>query len=95
MKLEFAVKLEFQKLEFFEKIYFENFLWYSSTVKNFQNFSMVLEYHGKLDFTKFEYLKSGRSLHFSETMVDCNIVCKKMLFSYFCHYFELFDGWMV
>jgi len=56
---------------------------------------MVLEYHGKLDFTKFDYLKSGRSLHFFETVVDCNIVCKKMLFSYFCRYFELFDGWIV
>ena len=88
------------KLEFFEKIYFENFLWYSSlwnssTVKNFQNFSMVLEYYGKLDFIKLKYQKSSRSLHISEIVVDCNIVCKKMLFSYFCRYFELFDGWMV
>ena len=88
------------KLEFFEKIYFENFLWYSSlwnssTVKNFRNFSMVLEYYGKLDFTKLKYPKSSISLHIFEIVVDCNIVCKKMLFSYFCRYFELFDGWMV
>ena len=44
---------------------------------------MELEYHGKLDFTKFENLKSGTSLHISETMIDYNIVCKKMLFGYF------------
>ena len=44
---------------------------------------MEHEYHGKLDFTKFEYPKSGTSLHISETMIDYNIVCKKMLFGYF------------
>ena len=43
-----------------------------------------LEYHGKLDFAKLEYPKSGSSLHISETVVDCNIVCKKVLFGYFC-----------
>ena len=47
VKLEFVVKHEFQKLEFFEKY----------TPKNFENFSMILEFHkleyyGKLDFTK-------------------------------------------
>jgi len=42
-----------------------------------------LEYHEKLDFTKLEYQKSDRFLHISETVVDCNIVCKKMLFGYF------------
>ena len=62
------MKLKFQKLEFFEKIYSENF-W---------KFFMVL------DFTKLEYPKSGRFLHISETVVDCNIVCKKVLFGYFC-----------
>ena len=44
---------------------------------------MELEYHGKLDFTKFENPKSGTSLHISETMIDYNIICKKMLFGYF------------
>ena len=51
--------------------------------KKFQKISMELEYHGKLDFTKFENLKSGTSLHISETMIDYNIICKKMLFGYF------------
>ena len=74
MKLEFVVKLKFQKLEFFEKIYF----------KFFRNFFMELEYHGKLDFAKLEYPKSDRSLHIFETVVNCNIVFKKMLFGYFC-----------
>ena len=49
VKLEFAVKLEFPNLEFFEKIYSENF-W---------KFFIVLEYHGKLNFAKFEYPKTG------------------------------------
>ena len=31
----------------------------------------------KLDFAKLEYPKSGKSLHIFETMVDCNIICKK------------------
>ena len=29
---------------------------------------MKLKYHGKLDFTKLEYKKSGQSLHISETV---------------------------
>ena len=73
------MKLEFQKLKFFENIYFENFeifLWYSS--------SWELKYYEKLDFSKFEYSNSGRFLHIFETIVDYNIVCKKMLFGYFC-----------
>ena len=45
---------------------------------------MVLEYYGKLDFATPEYSKSGRSLHIFETVVDCNIVCKNVLFGYFC-----------
>ena len=31
---------------------------------------MELEYHGKLEFFKIEYPKSGRSLHISETVID-------------------------
>ena len=46
---------------------------------------MKIEYHEKLDFAKFEYLKSGKCLHISETVVDCNIICEKVLFGYFCH----------
>ena len=38
---------------------------------------MVLKYHGKLDFAKLEYPKSDRFLHIFETVVDCNIICKK------------------
>ena len=78
MKLEF-VKFKFaMKLKFLENIYFEKF-W---------NFFMVLEFHelesyGKLDFVKFEYSNSSRFLHIFETIVDCNIVCKNVLFRYF------------
>ena len=43
-----------------------------------------LEYHGKLDFFTLKYPKSGRSLHIFEIVVDYNIVCKNMLFDYFC-----------
>ena len=45
---------------------------------------MEFEYHEKLDFAKLEYPKSGKSLYIFEAVVDCNIVCKKMLFDYFC-----------
>ena len=44
---------------------------------------MELEDHGKFNFAKFEYPKSDRSLYISETVADCNIICKKMLFDYF------------
>ena len=46
---------------------------------------MELEDHGKFDFAKFEYPKSDKSLYISETIADCNIICKKMLFGYFHH----------
>ena len=54
------LKLEFQKLKLFEKINFkfvENFLWNSSSIKNFQNFFIEFKYHQKLDFLKVEYPK--------------------------------------
>ena len=44
--------------------YFSNFFFY------FLFFFMELEYHGKLEFPKLEYPKSGRFLHISETMVN-------------------------
>ena len=44
---------------------------------------MVLKYYGKLDFTKLEYSKSGKSLYISKTVVDCNIVYENLLFGYF------------
>ena len=44
---------------------------------------MKPEYHETLDFTKLKYPKSARSLYIFETVVDYNIVCKKMLFDYF------------
>ena len=76
VKFKFVMKLEFQKLEFFLKKYtlknFENFLWYLSSM-----------YHGKLDFVKLEYSNSGRFLHIFKTVVECNIVCKNVLFGYF------------
>ena len=78
LKLEFAVKLKFQKLEFFEKIYFK----FAGKFFMLLEF-MELEYHGKLNFAKLKDPKSDRFLHISEIMVDCNIVCKKVLFGYF------------
>ena len=58
------------------------------TQKNFENFSMVLEfheleYHRKLDFTRLEYPKSDKSIHISKIVVDCNMVSKNVLFDYF------------
>ena len=38
--------------------------WNSSTIKNFQIFPMELEFY------EFEYLKSGKSLHISKTIVN-------------------------
>jgi len=52
--------LKFHKLKFFEKLAF----------KFSRKFLMELEYHGKLEFPKLEYPKSGRSLHISETMIN-------------------------
>ena len=51
-------------------------------LKFFKIFSWY--YHGKLNFATLKYLKSGRSLYIFETMVDCNIICKNVLFGYFC-----------
>ena len=36
-----------------------------------------LKYHGKLDFAKLKYPKSGRNLYISEAIVNYNIVYKK------------------
>ena len=76
------LKLEFQKLEFFKKIYFKfvgNF--HDTQVQFF--YSTRVQYYGKLDFAKLEYSKICKSLHISETVVDCNIVYKNVLFGYF------------
>ena len=57
-----------------------------------------LEYHGKLDFAKLEYLKSDKSLHISETVIDCNIVCKNVLFDYFRGFnfvLTIYNIWML
>ena len=78
VKFKFAIKLEFQKLEFFEKIYSENF-WKFFMVLEFHE----LEYYEKLDFAKLEYSNSGKFLYIFKTVVDCNIVYKKVLFGYF------------
>ena len=57
--------LEFHKLEFFEKIVIK------FAGKFFMEFEFIkLEYHGKLEFPKLEYPKSGRFLHIFETVVD-------------------------
>jgi len=44
---------------------------------------MKHEYHDKLNFAKFEYLKSGTFLYISETVIDCNVVYENVLFGYF------------
>ena len=59
---------------------FQNFLWYSSSIKkNFDKFEcyffkkldfMEFEYHGKLEFPKLKYPKSDKSLHIYEIVVD-------------------------
>ena len=38
-----------------------------------------LEYYEKLDFAKLEYSNSGKFLYIFKTVVDCNIVYKKVL----------------
>ena len=43
-----------------------------------------LEYHEKLDFAKLEYPKIDKFLHIYETVINCNIVRKNVLFGYFC-----------
>ena len=57
-----------------------------------------LEYHGKLDFAKLEYPKSGKSLYIFEIVVDCNIVCKNVLFGYFRGFnfvLTIYNIWML
>ena len=60
---------------------------------NFQNFSMILEfhelkYHGKLNFAKLEYPKSDKSLHIFETVVVWQIATqftKRCYLAIFAH----------
>ena len=43
-----------------------------------------LEYHGKLEFFKLEFPINGRFLlHISETVVDCKIFSKTVVFGHF------------
>ena len=51
-------------------------------LEKFWNFLMLLEFHEleyykKLDFSTLEYLKSDKSQHIFETVIDCNIIYKK------------------
>ena len=48
------------------------FLWNSSSINNFKNFSMELEFP-----------ISGRSIHISQTLVDCKIFSKTFVFGHF------------
>ena len=57
--------LELHELEFYKNIS-NKFEGYFFKVLEF----IELEYHGKLEFPKLKYPKSGRSLHISETVVD-------------------------
>ena len=68
-------KLPLKLLKFFWWI---SSSWNSSTIKIFQNFSIELEFmelenHGKLEFPKLKYPKSGRSLHIFEIVLDLYI----------------------
>ena len=59
--------------------------------KKFSKFSMILEfheleYHKKLDFTKLEYSKSGKSLYISKIVVDCNMFAKICYLTIFAAY---------
>ena len=61
MKLEFAVKLKFQKLELFEKIYSEKFWKFFMVLEYYKFFFMVLEfmeleYHGQIPVPKKWYI---------------------------------------
>ena len=47
-------------LEFFEKIAFKFGI----------KFFMELKYHGKLEFPKLKYPKTGKSIHISEIVVN-------------------------
>ena len=59
-KLEFFMVFEFhQKFSGKFEIYFFKELEF-----------MELKYHVKLEFYKLKYLKNGKSLHISETVVD-------------------------
>ena len=81
MKIEFTVKLEFQKIESFEKIYFK------FTRKFFMVLKFLeLEYSGKLDFAKLEYPKNSKSLYIFGTMVNYNIVSKNGYLVIFAQY---------
>ena len=51
------------------KFYQKNFGKFEGYFFNEPEF-MELEYHGKLEFPKFKYPKSGKSLHISKTVVD-------------------------
>ena len=44
---------------------------------------MELEYHEKLEFPKIEFPISGISLYISETVIDCKIFSKTVLFDHF------------
>ena len=57
-------------------------------LEKFWKFFMVLEvhkleYHRKLDFTALKYPKNNKFQHIFKTMIDCNIICKNVLFNYF------------
>ena len=59
---------------------FENFLWYLSTINFFSWYSSLWN---SSTMAKFQYPKSDISLHIFETVINYNIVCEKLLFTYF------------
>ena len=65
------------------------FLWifekFSESLKNFQNFSLELKYHGKLKFSKLEFPISSRSLHISKTVLELQDIFKNSDIGHFGH----------
>ena len=76
-----------------------SFPWYSSSwnlsyIKKSQNFFLILEfhelkYHKKLDFHKIKFKKSGRLLNILQTVVDCKIFLKIVVFGHFGPYIQV------
>ena len=65
---------------------FVNFLWNLSYKKKFQNFSIDLEFMELKYHEKLKFPISCRSLSISETVINCKIFSKIILFGHFRHF---------
>ena len=68
--------------------------WNSSYIKKSQNFFLILEfhefeYHKKLDFHKIKFKKSNRLLNILQTVVNCKIFLKIVVFGHFGPYIQV------